>query len=532
MAAIRLSVWFLLVAALGPTLGCGSSDPGPAQGKPPNIVFILADDLGWRDLSGEGSRYYESPHIDRIAREGMRFTRGYATSSVCSPSRASILTGKYPPNHGITTWIGEVSSERWRSLGRNDSLLPPDYERALRASEVTLAEALHEAGYRTFFAGKWHLGGDGSLPTDHGFEVNLGGWEVGRPIGGYFAPWENPKLPRGRDGESLPIRLAQEAVKFIESNRDRPFFVYLSFYSVHGPLQTTRELWKKYRDKAQAAGPASERFRLDRGLAVRQVQDLPVFAGMIESMDAAVGIVLEALDQLRLADRTIVVFSSDNGGVSSGGGSPTSNLPLRGGKGRQWEGGIRAPFYIKAAGISEPGSSSDVPVSGIDFYPTLLDLAGLELSPEQAVDGVSLVPLLEGASIADRPLFWHYPHYGNNGGEPSSILIEAGWKLIHYYEDGRDELYDLEHDEGEQRDLAKDEPARVRAMRERLDAWLRSTDATLPTDDPRHDPERLREARELKRKNLVRTLEKQHARYLDPDFQPDKRWWGSRQPGD
>ena len=194
-----------------------------------NVLFILIDTLRADRLGVYGYERETSPNLDRLARGGMKFTRGYATCQVCSPSRASILTGKYPPNHGITTWIGEVSSERWRSLGRNDSLLPPAYERALRAREVTLAEALHEAGYRTFFAGKWHLGGDGSLPTDHGFEVNLGGWEVGRPIGGYFAPWENPKLPRGRDGESLPIRLAQEAVKFIESNRDRPFFVYLSF---------------------------------------------------------------------------------------------------------------------------------------------------------------------------------------------------------------------------------------------------------------------------------------------------------------
>ncbi len=495
--------------------------------RKPNIVFILADDLGWRDLSNEGSALYESPHIDSIANGGMKFTRGYASCQVCSPSRASILTGKYPTNHGVTTWIGDPSGESWRKQNRHDSHLPPDYEHQLRPDEVTLADALRGAGYRTFFAGKWHLGGEGNWPTDHGFDINVGGWDAGSPHGGYFAPWNNPNLKDGPAGESLPIRLANETASFIESSKDQPFLAYLSFYSVHGPIQTRLDLWRKYREKALAMGTTDERFMFDRRLNVRQVQDCPIYAGMVESMDDAVGIVLEKLDELGLAENTIVVFTSDNGGVSSGDDFATSNLPLRGGKGRQWEGGIREPFYIKAPGVTQAGMLSPVPVNGIDFYPTLLELAGVSVPENQQVDGVSLKPLLEGGRIAERPLFWHYPHYGNQGGEPSSIIMEDRWKLIHYHEDGRDELYDLVNDPGELNDLAKADPERTRAMRSRLDAWLHETNAKFPTKDPQHDPDK--QAKYLQR---VKTkgkaqLEKNHARYLDESFKPNKDWWGS-----
>jgi len=441
---MRNSILFLLF------LSCS----GPAFARKPNVVFILADDLGWRDLSNEGSTYYESPYIDRIAREGMKFTRGYATCQVCSPSRASILTGKYPTNHGITTWIGDRAGEAWRGTRRNDSHLPPEYDRNLRASEMTLAEVMKKAGYKTFFAGKWHLGSKGSWPTDHGFEINKGGWDVGSPRGGFFSPWQNPNLESGPAGESLTLRLGKETVDFIEASKDKPFFAYLSFYTVHSPIQTTLKLWKKYQGKATAAGLTRERFLFDRRLSVRQVQDCPIYAGMIETMDDAVGMVLRKLDQLGLADNTIVCFTSDNGGVSSGDAYSTSNLPLRGGKGRQWEGGIREPFYLKAPGVTKPGSTSAVPVNGIDWYPTLLELVGLKVPRKQQVDGVSLVPLLKGKAIPGRPLYWHYPHYGNQGGEPSSIITEDNWKLIHYHEDGRDELYHLGKDEVEQKDLA------------------------------------------------------------------------------
>lgn len=493
----------------------------------PNIVFILADDLGWRDLSNEGSTYYESPHIDRIAREGMKFTRGYAACQVCSPSRASIVTGKYPTNHGITSWIGDRAGEAWRGAKRQDSHLPAEYDRNLRASEITLAEALRAAGYKTFFAGKWHLGSQGSWPTDHGFDINKGGWDVGGPRGGYFSPWQNPNLESGPAGESLPVRLGRETAEFISAHRDRPFLAYLSFYSVHSPIQTTPSLWKKYREKAVNAGLAEHRFLFDRRLAVRQVQDCPIYAGMIESMDDAVGLVLDRLDQLGLAENTIVCFTSDNGGVSSGDAYSTSNLPLRGGKGRQWEGGIREPYYIKAPGVTRAGSTSAVPVHGIDWYPTLLELAGVAQPADQAVDGVSLVPLLKGGSIPNRSLFWHYPHYGNQGGEPSSIIMDEQWKLIHYHEDGRNELYNLENDPGEQDDLAEMERERTERMSRKLQAWLRQTQARFPAPDPLFDSAKRTARWKSLRTDGLQRLERQHANFLSPDFRPNADWWGS-----
>ena len=493
----------------------------------PNIVFILADDLGWRDLSNEGSTYYESPNIDRIANEGMKFTRGYATCQVCSPSRASILTGKYPTNHGITTWIGDASGKAWSGRGRQDSHLPAEYERNLRASEITLAEVLRDNGYKTFFAGKWHLGTKGSWPTDHGFDINKGGWDVGSPRGGFFSPWQNPNLESGPAGESLTLRLGNETAKFIEANKDRPFLAYLSFYTVHGPIQTTPKLWKKYRDKAEAAGFAKERFLFDRRLNVRQVQDCPIYGGMVETMDDAVGIVLRKLDELGLTDNTIICFTSDNGGVSSGDAYSTSNTPLRGGKGRQWEGGIREPFYIKAPDVMKSGSTSAVPVSGIDWYPTLLDLVGVILPKHQNVDGVSIVPLLKGGAIADRPLYWHYPHYGNQGGEPSSIITQNDWKLIHYHEDGRDELYHLREDPAERHDLAKRNPEKVKDLRTDLDAWLKATGAKFPDKDPAFDDAKRQARWESIQTRGKTTLEKRHASYLASGYRPNKDWWGS-----
>jgi len=471
--------------------------------------------------------YYESPHIDRIVADGMKFTRGYATCQVCSPSRASILTGKYPTKHGITTWIGDRAGEAWSKTNRHDSHLPPEYDRNLRASEVTLAEVLKEAGYKTFFAGKWHLGTNGSWPTDHGFEINKGGWDVGSPKGGFFAPWDNPNLESGPDGESLTLRLGQETANFIEDHKDKSFLAYLSFYTVHGPIQTTPDLWKKYREKAIADGTPESRFLWDRRLPVRQVQDCPIYAGMIETMDDAVGMVLDKLDKLGLAENTIVCFTSDNGGVSSGDAFSTSNLPLRGGKGRQWEGGIREPFYIKAPGVTKPGSISDVPVTGADWYPTLLDLAGVKVPKAQDIDGVSLVPVMKGGEIADRPLFWHYPHYGNQGGEPSSIITQNDWKLIYYHEDGRSELYNIAKDEVEQEDLAAQHPDKVKAMWKTLNAWLDATGAKFPEPDPNFDAEKRRQRWNSLMTGGLDRLEKQHANFLNEDFQPNKDWWGS-----
>lgn len=498
----------------------------PAQDPTrPNVVLILIDDMGLHDLSVEGSTFYESPNIDKLARGGMRFTQGYATCRVCSPSRASIQLGQFTARHGVTDWIGASTGMNWT---RNDRVLPSEYVKHLPHADVSLAEAMRAGGYKTFFAGKWHLGDEGSFPTDHGFDINKGGHHRGSPPGGYFSPFKNPVLDDGPPGESLPLRLADETVGFIKSHQDQPFFAMLSFYSVHGPVQTTKQLWSKYQQKAaNTLAPREERFRVDRTMPVRQVQDHPVYAGMVEITDTAVGRVLDALDQMGMTESTIVIFTSDNGGVSSGDAFATSNLPLRGGKGRQWEGGIREPFYIRYPAITKHNSQSDVPVTGADFYPTILDLCGLPLRPEQHADGVSLAPLMKGESISDRPLYWHYPHYGNQGGEPGSIIRSGDWKLIHYYEDGRNELYQLSVDPGEEIDVAFQYPVRTAEMWQQLDEWLVSVDANRPLPDPRYDAVKS----EAKVRNLHTTkkqqLEKQHAAMLEPDWQPNADWHGS-----
>ncbi|GAB5558625.1 MAG: sulfatase [Synoicihabitans sp.] len=516
----RLLTFFLLVAA-----------SLQAAADRPNVLFILADDLGWRDLSVEGSTYYESPHIDRIANSGVRFTRGYAACQVCSPSRAAIMTGKAPARVGITDWIGAKQGVDWK---RNTRLLPAYYQHNLPHRDISMAEAFLAAGYRTFFAGKWHLGGEGSYPEDHGFEINIGGHDKGSPPGGFFAPYTNPKMESGPDGEALPLRLGQETADFIDAHGDQPFFAFLSFYQVHAPIQTTKELWAKYQQKAQSHPPVKERFLIDRTSPVRQVQDHPIYAGMVEAMDDGVGLALAALERNGLLENTIVVFTSDNGGVSAGDGKATSNLPLRGGKGRQWEGGLREPYYIAGPGVSKAGTVSNVPAIHMDFYPTLLDLAGISPLPEQHVDGVSLRPLLDGSGkIEDRPLFWHYPHYGNQGGEPSSIILHDDWKLIRYHEDGREELYHVTRDIGEQNDLADQEPGRVAQLSRRLTTWLDEVDARMPDINPHFDAALYERQQQQIREKTKPALEREHAAFLDPDFVgTNGTWWGSNPSGD
>lgn len=492
----------------------------------PNFLFILVDDLGIRDIGVEGSTFYETPHIDALANSGMRFENGYAACQVCSPSRASILLGKAPPRHGITQWIGDRSG---MAFNRGDPVLNAEYVHNLPVADTTLAEALRAGGYTTFFAGKWHLGSEGSWPEDHGFDINKGVWEPGSPKGGYFAPWKNPRLENGPNGESLTLRLAEETAAFMESTQDQPFLAYLSFYAVHGPLQTTQDLCSKYQQKAEEMGLKENdtRFKFDRRLPVRQVQDHPVYAGMMEMLDDAVGMVLDTLKETGLDKNTVVIFTSDNGGVSSGDAFSTSLLPFRGGKGRQWEGGIREPYYIRAPGVTTPGATTAVPAIGMDFYPTILELAGLSKLPEQHVDGVSLVPVLKGGTIADRDLFWHYPHYGNQGGEPSSMIRSGDWKLIFYHEDGRVELYNLTEDVGEQSDLVAQQPEKVVVLRKKLMAWLADTGAVMPKSDLRFSQKRFEAKLEKARTNKQQGLEKNHARYLDADWKPNADWWGT-----
>lgn len=451
--------------------------PASLQARKTNIVFFLVDDLGYMDIGANNpDTFYRTPSIDGLAKTGMRFSRGYAANPVCSPTRYSILTGKYPTRVGATNFF---------SGKRAGKFLPAELHSNMPLEEVTLAEALREHGYRTFFAGKWHLGPDARYwPEAQGFEVNRGGHERGGPYGGkkYFSPYGNPRLEDGPDGEHLPIRLARDTAKFMREHREEPFLAYLSFYSVHTPLMGPPELVQEYRERAaKIEGPEfaeEEQVFGPRKRRVRIVQKHPVYAAMVESMDRAVGIVLEELEKLGLADDTAVFFTSDNGGLSTSEGSPTSNLPLRGGKGWTYEGGIREPFIIRWPGHTTPGSVSDVPVISTDFYPTILQIAGVPARPEQHRDGVSLVPVLSGqGSLPDRALFWHYPHYSNQGGIPGGAIQRDGYKLVERYEDGRVHLYHLDEDPGERDDLAAKMPDRVKRLRQELHAWYREVGA-------------------------------------------------------
>lgn len=517
-----------ITAGTLPFAGCLSSQVRKNTAKRPNFVFILVDDLGRTDVGIDGSTFHETPNIDHLAKSGMRFTDGYAACQVCSPSRASIMTGKYPPRHGITDWIGAKTGHAWN---RNDRVLPAEYTHNLPADDTTLPEAMKAGGYKTFFAGKWHLGTEGSHPEDHGFDINKGGSLHGGK-GGFFSPYKNLKLKDGPPGESLTMRLASETCDFIQANANDPFFAYLSFYTVHGPIQTTEKLWKKYRDKAQANGLTENRFKFDRTKPVRQVQDNPIYAGMMEILDDAVGMVLNKLKALNIEDNTVVIFTSDNGGVSSGDNYSTSLLPYRGGKGRQWEGGIRVPFYIKAPNVTQPGTVCQTPVIATDFYPTILDLAGLKQRKDQHVDGKSITNLLKGKTIAKRDIFWHYPHYANQGGEPSAIIRSGNFKLIHYYEDKRNELYDLSKDIGEQNDLAEKHPNKTKTLSKKLNNWLKETNAKIPIPDKRFDPQKKKKQITQQKTKELQKRETYYRQVQNPNWKPNKTWWDSKIPKD
>lgn len=466
-----LLIFLLSLLGLGATAAAHAGE----KTKKPNFVFFLIDDLGWADLGCYGSRFYETPNIDRLAKTGMRFTSGYAACPVCSPTRASILTGKYPARLNITNWFTGL---------RTGKLLPPEYLNHLPLDEFTLAEALRAAGYTTGFFGKWHLGGAGFEPTRQGFDVNVAGNHRGSPPS-YFSPYKNPDIRDGPKGEHLDDRLAAEAVRFIEKNKDRPFFVYVNLYSVHIPLQAKKDLIAKYQAKAaKIAAEKKAQFAKERDVKVRLSQDHAVYAAMVENMDAAVGHVLDALRRLGLDENTVVIFTADNGGVATSEGWPTSNLPLRAGKGWLYEGGVRVAWIMRWPGVTRPGSTCDTPVISTDFYPTILEIAGLPLRKTQHVDGVSIVPLLKGGKLPDRPLFWHYPHYSNQGGRPSGSVRQGNFVLIENYEDGSLELYDLQKDLGQKQDLAKKMPERVAAMHRLLRDWRQSVNARMPTPNP------------------------------------------------
>lgn len=495
----------------------------------PNFLFILVDDLGINDLSFTGSSFYETPNIDSLATKGVFFSQGYSNSRVCSPSRASILTGKFTARHGITDWIGAKSGKDWRKLKREDKLLPASYLNHLPKEEVTIAQHLKDNGYSTFFAGKWHLGNGDSNPENFGFDINIGGWESGSPKGGYFSPFKNPKLIDSEVGENLSMRLAKETSSFIKKQNNKPFFAFLSFYAVHGPIQTTKENWKKYRDKAETISLKDDGFVMEKKLPIRQSQDNPIYGGLVQSMDDAVGLLLSELRKSGLDKNTIVIFTSDNGGVSSGDSYSTSNLPYKGGKGYQYEGGIKVPYIIYVPWLENKSTTIDYPVTGADLYPTIVDFANIELVPNQHKDGLSLKPLiLENKMLKERPLFWHYPHYGNQGGDPSSIIRKGKWKLIHYYEDNKNELYNLEIDTYEKNDVAAIEKEITSKLYKELENWLFNVNTKFPEKDFEFDSLKRKKYEERINTKLLSRLKENRIKILQENYQPNKDWWGSQ----
>jgi len=459
----------------------------------PNVLVFLIDDLGWRDTGVYGSEFYETPHIDHLAAAGMRFTEFTTASPVCSPTRASIMTGKHPARLNLTNWIGGE---------QKGMLLQAEYVRQLPLEEVTLGEAFQDAGYATGYIGKWHLGETGFLPPDQGFDVAIAVNQAGQPAS-YFYPyhrdepsvWDVPDLQDGEEVEYLTDRLTDEALDFIDSHRDGPFFLMLSHYAVHTPLQSKAALIAKYAGKAaDLPAPSGPGFLSESGLGTtRQHQNHAVYAGMVQSTDESVGRILDRLDRLGLTHSTIVVFVSDNGGLSTYSGErtsgPTSNLPLRAGKGWLYEGGIRAPLIIRWPGEAGAIGVNETPTSSTDLYPTLLEITGLEQRPQQHVDGVSLAPLLEHSGDLDREaLFWHFPHYHGSGNRPSGAVRVGDMKLIEWLEDDRIELYDLAEDPGEANDLVASLPDIVEALRGRLHAWRQEVGAGMPHPNPDWQP--------------------------------------------
>lgn len=461
----------LILATLSLLLGLVSL----SAEKPPNFLVIVVDDLGYMDIGANNPDcFYETPHIDALAASGMRFTDGYASNPVCSPTRYSLITGKYPT---------QVDATNFFSGKRAGKFNPAPLNGQMPLEEVTIAQALKTRDYATFFAGKWHLGPtEKFFPQNRGFDINIGGGHNGGPYTGkrYFAPFENPQMKEeSPDGEHLPTRLARETTQFIDDNRDSPFLAYLAFYSVHTPLMGRPDLIEKYQKKA--ATIIGKEFGTDEQVIgkgnrkVRVLQNHAIYGAMVEAMDEAIGTVLQHLKDSGLDDNTVVIFTSDNGGLSTSEGWPTSNLPLRGGKGWVYEGGIRIPWIVRYPGLTKAGSTSAEPICSIDLFPTLTTAAGA--SVEHSFDGIDLAPALKGEDLERKSLFWHYPHYSNQGGIPGGAIREGDYKLFERYEDGRVHLYNLKEDISEQNDLAKKHPKLAKEMRARLHEWYLKVDA-------------------------------------------------------
>jgi arylsulfatase A len=520
---------FILLAGIV-LISAGATEYPRKDKKPPNVIIFLVDDLGWKDIGCYGSSFYETPNVDRLAKEGVRFTNAYAACHVCSPTRASILTGKYPARLNLTDWLPgrkEFPFQKFSNAEINQHL---PYE------ETTLAEALKAKGYSTAIFGKWHLGEDPSGPKAHGFDVHVpDGWNKGWPLT-YYAPFRLSGYD-GEPGEYLTNRLTDDALKYIESNRNNPFFLYFAHFAVHDPIEGRKDLIEKYNKKlvAQAsrndppyilegnpdsphATSIEERTSLlddeayegysglpNQTVKVKQRQDNTNFAAMVEAMDESLGRVRAKLDELGLTENTILIFVSDNGGMAAANfGKPTrnidpskldkafstSNLPLRGAKGWLYEGGIRVPMIVKWAGLKKPGSTCDVPVISTDIYPSVLEMLGLPLLPKQHVDGTSIVPLLKGKDKLDeRALYWHFPHYSNHGLQsPGGAVRYGNYKLIEYYENNTVQLFDLSKDLEEKHDISKEQPEKVRELTAMLHQWRKDVNAKMMSPNPDYDP--------------------------------------------
>jgi arylsulfatase A-like enzyme len=451
----------------------------------PNIVLVLVDDLGWTDLGCQGSDFYETPSVDSLAGQGIRFSQAYSGCPVCSPSRAQLMTGRNQARLPFTGHITAILRHRYPEKGR---IIPPEDYMHIPLEEVTIAEALKPAGYVSASIGKWHLGiGEEYWPEAQGFDLNVAGWTHGSPPS-YFYPYTRPgsdwnaaipTLQGGQEGEYLTDRLTDEAIRFVRENDDRPFFLYLSFYSVHTPLQAPAELIRKYEEKRPEGAPHSN----------------PVYAAMIEKVDTNVGRLIETLDELALADDTVVIFTSDNGGAvrdSPNTSTPTpdvitSNQPLRSGKGYLYEGGIRVPLIMRWPGNIQPNSVSNRIVANCDLYATIVDLVGEQAQPGSNLDGESLLPTLRGRDVDRKEaLYWYHPHYSRR---PGAAMRVGDWKLIEFYDPPSIELYNLSEDLGEQSNLATEMPDRANELLQRLRQWIEDSGTELYTLNPDYEPE-------------------------------------------
>lgn len=467
--------------------------------KRPNIIFILVDDMGWMDLTCQGSKFYETPNIDRIAREGMRFTDAYAACPVCSPTRASILSGKYPARLGLTHYIWD-NPVHYSGAYEKGKLLGVPYVPYLSTKEKSLASSLKQHGYETWHIGKWHLGKEEYWPEKHGFDVNIGGCEKGHPSGRghYFTPWDIPNIPPKEGDCFLTDRLGDEAAELVMKNDGTPFFLNMWFYAVHTPIQAKPEKIRKYEQKAKEMGldkinpivegdyfPCEHKknMRIER----RIIQSSPAYAALIEHLDENVGKILDALDRKGVADNTIVIFTSDNGGLSTAETSPTCNAPLSEGKGWMYEGGIRDPLLVRWPGHVKAGTVSESLVTSTDFYPSILEACGLPLEKEQHVDGKSFLPVLNGDDFDRGAIFWHFPHYANQGGTPACAIRRGDWKLIEFFEHGI-ELYNLKDDISEKNNLAPLHPELAESMRCELHKWLKEMNGITPAPNPDWKP--------------------------------------------